>query len=88
MLDEQPVVLQKVDMVRDMSKEQYLLELKEQRLRIRENEFRIFRHRIPVVVAYEGWDASGKGGNIKRVTEPLDPRGYSVIPIAAPSSPW
>ncbi len=83
-LDEKPVVLKKIDMAREMSKEQYLLELKGQQLRIRENEFEIFRRRIPVVVAYEGWDASGKGGNIKRVTEPLDPRGYSVIPIAAP----
>ena len=83
-LDEQPVVLKKVDMAREMSKDQYLLELKEQRLRIRENEFEIFRHRIPVVVPYEGWDASGKGGNIKRVTEALDSRGYSVIPIAGP----
>ncbi len=84
LLDEKPVVLKKVDMAREISKDQYLLELKEQQLRIRENEFEIFRHRIPVVVAYEGWDAAGKGGNIKRATESLDPRGYSVIPIAAP----
>jgi polyphosphate kinase 2 (PPK2 family) len=34
---------------------------------------------------YEGWDAAGKGGNIKRITEKLDPRGYEVIPIAAPA---
>jgi len=37
-----------------------------------------------VVIVYEGWDAGGKGGNIKRVTEKLDPRGYVVHPIAAP----
>jgi polyphosphate kinase 2 (PPK2 family) len=37
-----------------------------------------------LVVVYEGWDAGGKGGNIKRVTEKLDPRGYEVFPIAAP----
>ena len=33
----------------------------------------------------EGWDAAGKGGAIKRLTEPLDPRGYEVVPTAAPN---
>ena len=82
--EERPVILKNVNPAREMSKGSYRLALKEQQLRIRENEFRIFRHRIPVVVVYEGWDAAGKGGNIKRVTEYLDPRGFSVIPIAAP----
>jgi polyphosphate kinase 2 (PPK2 family) len=35
-------------------------------------------------MVFEGWDASGKGGAIRRVTEKLDPRGYVVYPIAAP----
>ena len=38
-----------------------------------------------VVVAFEGWDAAGKGGAIKRLTEKLDPRGYAVYPIGAPN---
>ena len=45
---------------------------------------RIYRIRKPVIVVYEGWDAAGKGGNIRRVTDALDPRGYEVIPIASP----
>ncbi len=44
----------------------------------------IYRWKIPVVLAYEGWDAAGKGGNIKRIAGALDPRGYEVVPIAAP----
>lgn len=40
--------------------------------------------KIPVVIAYEGWDAAGKGGNIKRIAGALDPRGYEVHPIASP----
>lgn len=44
----------------------------------------VYRHRIPVVIVYEGWDAAGKGGNIKRITSPLDCRGYEVHPIASP----
>ena len=44
----------------------------------------IYRRKIPVVIVYEGWDAAGKGGNIKRITAALDPRGYEVEPIPAP----
>jgi polyphosphate kinase 2 (PPK2 family) len=38
----------------------------------------------PVIIVFEGWDAAGKGGAIRRVTEKLDPRGFVVYPIAAP----
>jgi polyphosphate kinase 2 (PPK2 family) len=37
------------------------------------------------VVVFEGFDAAGKGGAIRRITEALDPRGVKVWPIAAPS---
>ncbi|HEY4136096.1 MAG TPA: polyphosphate kinase [Alphaproteobacteria bacterium] len=37
------------------------------------------------VVLIEGWDAVGKGGVIRRLTSPLDPRGYHVWPIGAPT---
>ena len=46
---------------------------------------RLHREKIPVVLAFEGWDAAGKGGAIKRVTDALDPRQYRVIPVGAPS---
>ena len=35
-------------------------------------------------ITAKGWDAAGKGGNIKRITEALDPRGFEVHPIASP----
>jgi len=38
-----------------------------------------------VVMVFEGNDAAGKGGSIRRVTAALDSRSYDVIPIAAPS---
>jgi polyphosphate:AMP phosphotransferase len=41
--------------------------------------------RTAVLAVFEGPDAAGKGGSIRRVTEALDPRCYHVIPIAAPS---
>ena len=45
---------------------------------------RLYRKQVPVIIVYEGWDAAGKGGNIKRVAGALDPRGYEVLPIASP----
>jgi len=38
-----------------------------------------------VVTVFEGWDASGKGGAIRRVTRALDARLYKVISVAAPT---
>jgi polyphosphate:AMP phosphotransferase len=40
---------------------------------------------ISTVLVFEGWDAAGKGGAIRRVTAALDARNYQVIPIAAPT---
>jgi AMP-polyphosphate phosphotransferase len=39
----------------------------------------------PVLVLFEGWDASGKGGAIKRLVGPLDPRHVRVVQFAAPT---
>jgi polyphosphate kinase 2 (PPK2 family) len=39
----------------------------------------------PVCVAFEGWDASGKGGAIKRLVAPMDPRHVRVVQFAAPT---
>ena len=38
---------------------------------IRDRHNRLYRKRVPVIIAYEGWDAAGKGGNIKRLTGAL-----------------
>lgn len=37
------------------------------------------------IIVFEGWDAAGKGGAIRRLTEKLDPRGFNVYPISAPT---
>ena len=39
----------------------------------------------PLLLLFEGWDASGKGGAIKRVTAPLDPRHVTTVQYAAPT---
>ena len=64
--------------------EEYKSELKRLQKRLGELHNRLYRKRVPVIITYEGWDAAGKGGNIKRITEALDPRGFEVHPIASP----
>ena len=44
-----------------------------------------FEKKRSSVVVFEGWDAAGKGGNIRRITAAIDPRTYRVISIAAPT---
>jgi polyphosphate kinase 2 (PPK2 family) len=78
-------VLGQVDLSQSLAKEEYESELKVCQRDIRELEHEAYRHRLPVVILYEGWDAAGKGGNIRRLVQGLDPRGYEVVPIAAPN---
>lgn len=58
-----------------------LKELQQRMLRIQQG---VFHQKERVIIAIEGFDASGKGGCIRKITELLDPRGVSVIPIGAP----
>ncbi len=74
-----------VDLDKTLDKEHYKKQLKKEQEHLSELHNKIYRQKIPVIIAYEGWDAAGKGGNIKRVSEALDPRGYEVVPIAAPT---
>ncbi len=77
--------LDKANMNQALSREDYRDMLRPLQDRIRQLEHRVYQERVPVVILYEGWDAAGKGGNIKRLTQRMDPRGYEVIPIAAPN---
>ncbi len=73
-----------VDLSVAVSREDYKRELKELQEKINRLHNVIYRKRIPFVICYEGWDAAGKGGNIRRLAYPLDPRGFDVYPIASP----
>lgn len=77
--------LDAVDLQQSLDKDSYREQLEHWQERLREVGLKLYMQRLPVVIAYEGWDAAGKGGNIRRVAAALDPRGYEVIPIAAPN---
>ncbi len=79
--------LSEVDLSGTISDEVYKTQLKKYQKRLFELHNHLYQKKIPLIIAYEGWDAAGKGGNIKRITQALDPRGYKVIPVAAPQ-PW
>lgn len=69
---------------KSLSDEEYKEQLTKLQNHLKELHNRLYRKKVPVVIVYEGWDAAGKGGNIKRITEALDPRGFEVQPIASP----
>jgi polyphosphate:AMP phosphotransferase len=77
--------LSDVDLSQTLSKKEYLKIIEEKQARIHDLHHEMYRRRIPMVMVYEGWDAAGKGGNIRRLTARMDPRGYEVIPVAAPN---
>lgn len=78
-------ILNQVDLSKTLAEEEYQEKLKKLQERIRELEYIIHGKRLPVLIVFEGWDAAGKGGAIRRLTQNMDPRGYSVVPVGAPT---
>ena len=78
-------VLSGVDLSLSIDKEEYKQQVDKLQKKREYLHSEIYRLRIPVVIGFEGWDAAGKGGAIKRLTSHLDPRGYKVNPTAAPN---
>ena len=78
-------VLKKVDLSKKLDRETYEKKLDELQKKLTLLHSEIYAKRIPVVLAFEGWDAGGKGGAIKRLTRALDPRGYTVNPTSSPN---
>lgn len=59
--------------------------LEEEQDRLSELQMVLYKRGIPTMIVFEGWDAAGKGGAIKRVASALDARDYRVVPSAAPT---
>lgn len=77
--------LEQVALDKALEEKDYRKQLKKCRKKLAALHNELYRKKVPVVIVYEGWDAAGKGGNIKRLASALDPRGYEVLPIAAPT---
>lgn len=78
-------MLDKLDLTLKLAKPDYESQRKALQADLHQLAYQVYLRKIPVAIVFEGMDASGKGGAIKRVTENIDPRGYVVWPISAPS---
>ncbi|WP_283170842.1 polyphosphate--AMP phosphotransferase [Curtanaerobium respiraculi] len=65
----------------------YKRALKKEQDRLFNLEMEMYVKRVPLILMYEGQDAAGKGGNIKRVAQALDARAYTIFPSPAPTKP-
>ncbi|HTP66046.1 MAG TPA: polyphosphate:AMP phosphotransferase [Geobacteraceae bacterium] len=78
-------VLKRLDLSLRTGKEKFGDELEKYQGRLnlatRHENFR----KISVIAVFEGWDAAGKGGSIRRITGALDARLYNIVQIAAPT---
>ncbi|HOD48441.1 MAG TPA: polyphosphate:AMP phosphotransferase [Candidatus Hydrogenedentes bacterium] len=77
--------LDRVDMTAVLDDKKYGERVDTLQEELRRLQHLCYRERVPVVMVYEGWDAAGKGGNIRRLLGELDPRGYEVVPVGAPT---
>ncbi len=77
--------LKQVDLTLSLKKQEYTEKLKSAQIELRRLQKKIFEEDKGVILLFEGWDAAGKGGAIKRVTDILDPRSYQVHSFSAPN---
>lgn len=78
-------MLEALDLNTSLSKEAYNDQLVPLQYDLHALQIRALDQQVPVIIVYEGWDAAGKGGNIRRLTERLDPRLYTVYGISKPT---
>jgi AMP-polyphosphate phosphotransferase len=77
-------MLERLNMKLKLDENQYRKQLADAQAELHDLHFQIHKEQVPVLCVFEGWDAAGKGGAIKRLAECLDPRGFAVETFAAP----
>ncbi len=86
-------MLETVDLSLALDKKEYDEQIVMNQVALTALGFQVYKQHRPVIILFEGWDASGKGTSIHALTQPLDPRGYRIFPIRAPRTyennhPW
>jgi polyphosphate kinase 2 (PPK2 family) len=76
-------MLEKIDLTRELGKKEYKRRLPELQNHLYAVQKASWDAKIPVIILFEGWDASGKGTSIQTLTSRLDPRGFKLSPIRA-----
>jgi len=70
---------------KQLNRQIYESKLKELQIELVKLQYWIKHNGLRVVIIFEGRDAAGKGGMIKRISEPLNPRGCRTVALATPS---
>jgi polyphosphate kinase 2 (PPK2 family) len=78
-------MLEAFDLGRKLSRSRYQKAFPPLQERLRQLQYQLHEAEVPTIVAFEGWDAAGKGTVIQRLTERLDPRAFRAHPGAPPS---
>ena len=78
-------VLDKVDLSQKLAEEKYVQQMEALRGRLQKLTIRAHEKGIATVAAFEGWDAAGKGGAIRRLAHVMNPENYTIVPVAAPT---
>lgn len=76
--------LSDADLNKSLDKDKYWQKLTELQLQLSQIQQAYLFHGHKAVLVFEGWDAAGKGGTIRRISQALDPRSFKVWPIGAP----
>jgi polyphosphate:AMP phosphotransferase len=78
-------ILDGVDLTRTVDTESYERQLRRYQGQVSRLAWAAYEKKRSSVVVFEGWDAAGKGGCIRRMTAAMDARLYRVISVAAPT---
>lgn len=78
-------ILEKIDLSRKMDAEEYKKSKKLYQEKFAALQYKLFEKKRSLVVVFEGWDAAGKGGDLYRLVENLNPRLYRVVPVGSPN---
>jgi polyphosphate:AMP phosphotransferase len=78
-------ILENIDLSGSLEEDEYKVKLDALQDRLKELQYTVYKQGLPVVFVFEGWDAAGKDGGIRRLTENMDPRGYQVNSYGVPN---
>lgn len=78
-------VLDRLDLSLSLDKATYAARLETLQAELRHALYESHAAGIPVVIVFEGWDAAGKGGVIRRLVASLDAGYYHIVPVAKPT---
>ena len=81
----QITLLDQLDLSLALSRDEYKTEMQRLKIEINELCWQAYKNKRSIVLVFEGVDAGGKGGAIRRFTSAIDARLYRAIPVAAPT---